>query len=68
MDKITLKVEGMTCGGCVAKVTKALQDAPGVGEATVDLRAKRADIFGDELDSGALAEMLTKLGFNASLG
>lgn len=30
METITLNVEGMTCGGCVASVTRVLQAVPGV--------------------------------------
>ena len=33
MDKLTMQITGMTCGHCVAGVTRALQGVPGV---TVD--------------------------------
>lgn len=33
MDKLTLQITGMTCGHCVAGVTRALKGVPGV---TVD--------------------------------
>ena len=36
-SKVTLKVEGMTCGHCVGRVQKALDAARGVIEAKVDL-------------------------------
>ena len=32
-----LPVEGMTCAGCVSTVSNALQDLPGVSEASVNL-------------------------------
>ena len=42
MERITIKIDGMTCGHCVSQVTKALTGLPGVkieqlrvGEATV---------------------------------
>lgn len=42
MEKVTLKIEGMSCGHCVSAVTKALRGVEGVqvenvaiGEATV---------------------------------
>lgn len=38
METIELKVDGMTCGSCVASVTRALGRVPGVRDATVDLR------------------------------
>lgn len=37
METTTLQVEGMTCGGCVASVTRVLQAVPGVSEAKVTL-------------------------------
>ena len=30
MEKITLKIDGMSCGGCVRHVTQALAKVPGV--------------------------------------
>ena len=30
MEKITLKIDGMSCGGCVRHVTQALTKVPGV--------------------------------------
>ena len=43
-----LKVTGMTCGGCVSKVTKALQPVPGVSDAKVSLQAGEATVQFDE--------------------
>ena len=34
---LDLKVEGMTCASCVARVEKALRKVPGVVDATVNL-------------------------------
>lgn len=42
MAEITLKVEDMSCGGCVRNVTKVLQGLPGVAEAVVSLEAAQA--------------------------
>ncbi len=41
---ISLPVSGMTCAACVRRVERALQSVPGVGAATVNLAAERADI------------------------
>ncbi|UCH74543.1 MAG: heavy-metal-associated domain-containing protein [Rhodospirillales bacterium] len=49
-DTVVLKIEGMTCGHCVARVQKALDTAPGVHEAKVDLESGTAEIH---LDAGA---------------
>ena len=45
---VTLGVEGMHCGSCVARVEDALRQAPGVREASVNLATEQATV---ELDS-----------------
>lgn len=52
MQTVELKVQGMTCGGCVKHVTKALQSVPGVTQVDVDLASGRARVQG-HLASGA---------------
>ena len=47
METVTLKVEGMTCGGCVASVTRVLKATPGVGDAVVQLDARSATVTYD---------------------
>ena len=37
METVTLNVTGMTCGGCVASVTRVLKTTPGVDNAVVRL-------------------------------
>lgn len=54
MQTVELKVQGMTCGGCVKHVTKALQSVPGVTQVDVDLASGRARVQG-HLASGAEA-------------
>lgn len=48
MHTETLKVTGMTCGGCTSTVTNALQAVPGVGEVKVSLSAGEAAVQYDE--------------------
>jgi copper chaperone len=47
METVTLNVEGMTCGGCVASVTRVLKATPGVENAVVRLDAKSATVIFD---------------------
>jgi copper ion binding protein len=44
----TLQLEGMTCGHCVASVTKELEKVAGVTEVSVDLASQSATISADE--------------------
>jgi copper chaperone len=39
-----LKIEGMTCGGCVASVKRVLEGLPGVKNADVSLADGRATV------------------------
>ena len=44
METVTLKVNGMSCGGCVASVTRVLRALPGVGEVAVVLEPGTATV------------------------
>ncbi len=48
METKILKVSGMTCGGCTANVTRALQDVRGVGKVEVSLPKGEATVQFDE--------------------
>jgi len=48
MQTQQLKVTGMTCGGCVGKVTRALNEVAGVRDAKVSLPTGEATIEFDE--------------------
>lgn len=47
MQTTELKVDGMTCGSCVASVTKALKRVPGVQDVEVDLGRGIARVSGE---------------------
>jgi copper chaperone len=47
MSTITMKIEGMTCGGCVASVTRVLKATPGVSDAKVTLQPAEAQVTYD---------------------
>ena len=46
-----MNVSGMTCGGCVSKVTLALLAVPGVGHVDVSLPGKASVDFDEDLTS-----------------
>jgi copper chaperone len=47
METIQLKVQGMTCGGCVKSVTSVLQKIPGASSVEVSLELNRATVTYD---------------------
>ncbi|MEJ2390324.1 MAG: cation transporter [Gammaproteobacteria bacterium] len=62
----TLKVTGMTCGHCVAAVTKALENIPGVDKADVSLEKGQAIVSG-EADSQAMVAAVKEEGYEAEV-
>jgi copper chaperone len=47
METIVIKVDGMTCQGCVASVTRVLQADDGVSDAQVSLEGSEARVTFD---------------------
>jgi copper chaperone len=61
--EVQLGVEGMTCGGCVLSVEKALARVPGVKKVTVSLEKKEAVVEGDTLDRTRLEGAVLDAGY-----
>jgi copper chaperone len=55
METITMNVKGMTCGGCVASVTRVLKAVPGVADVAVTLQPGAAKVTFDPARTGAPA-------------
>jgi copper chaperone len=55
METITMNVQGMTCGGCVASVTRVLKAVPGVSEVAVSLTPGTAKVTYDPAKTAAPA-------------
>jgi P-type Cu+ transporter len=43
-EEVALKIEGMTCASCVARVEKALAQVPGVADVSVNLASEEAHL------------------------
>jgi len=67
-QNVTLIVENMRCGGCMAAVEKALLAAPGVESARANLSAKRVSALYDaaKTDPERLVAALERAGFHAA--
>jgi len=63
---LMLKVEGMSCGHCVASVKKSLEGVAAVSAATPDLASGLVRVRGDRLDVTDLIRAVEKTGFRAS--
>jgi copper chaperone len=69
MQTETINVTGMTCGGCVGKVTKTLTAVPGVGRVDVSLPGKASVDFDEKLTSRAhLQSAIKDAGYGVAVG
>jgi len=55
METVKLAVEGMSCQGCVASVTRVLKAVPGVTDAVVTLKPGAATVTYDAARTGVPA-------------
>lgn len=67
MEEVTIKVEGMTCGGCVRNVDAVLRALPGVADAAVSLQDHSATVRFDPAQTGVaqLRAAVVDAGFDA---
>jgi copper chaperone CopZ len=68
MTQFEFEVDGMTCGGCSARVQRLLAGAEGVTEAEVTRNPGRARVTlapGTEVDAEDLAEVIRRAGYQA---
>jgi copper chaperone len=67
MSEVTIKVEGMTCAGCVRNVTKLLKALPGVSGAHVSLERESATVEYDpeQVDAVTMRQAVEDAGFDA---
>ena len=63
MESSIILVDGMTCGGCVNSVERALERVPGVVKARASLERKEALVEGEHLDSDLLVHALEDAGY-----
>lgn len=68
METTTIKVTGMTCGGCSGSVTRVLSELPGVVQAEVTLDPGQAVVTYDPatVSRDALCAAIDDAGFEAS--
>jgi Au+-exporting ATPase len=67
MTSQTYSVKGMTCGGCVRHVEKALKATPGVTAVKVDLASATATVEGTATFE-AMAAQVAEAGYDMAPG
>ena len=68
MQAVTFKVQGMTCGGCTASVTRALKSVQGVNDVTVTLQPGEATVAFDPAatDVATLRSTIENAGYDVA--
>jgi Cu+-exporting ATPase len=66
-NKVTLKIEGMTCASCVQKVENALRNVDGVFDATVNLALGKATVeYASDVKISEMVKAVREVGYEAS--
>ena len=63
MTKLTLDITGMSCGHCVASVSRTLKAMPGVQVEAVTIGSATIDFDEAKVSAGAIAKAVTDEGY-----
>jgi copper chaperone CopZ len=64
-DKLTLSIEGMHCGGCIRRVTAALEGVKGVKLGSVEVGAAQLNFDPEQTSASRIVDALNHIGFSA---
>jgi copper chaperone len=64
-DSLTLAIEGMHCGGCVRRVTAALQGVHGVELGSVEVGSAQMTFDPGQASAEEIAAAVNRIGFSA---
>jgi copper chaperone len=65
MSQVVMRIEGMSCGHCVSRVTKALEGTPGVTVKDVQVGSATVDYDGTQASMDAIVQSLDRAGYDA---
>lgn len=64
MEKVSIKVDNLKCGGCANSITQNLRKRGGVLQVNVDIESSEVDVtFSDEISKTEILQILQKLGY-----
>ena len=64
-DSLTLSIEGMHCGGCVRRVTTALEGVKGVELGSVEVGSAEMTFDPNRVSAEEIAAAVDRIGFSA---
>lgn len=62
-----LSIEGMHCGGCVQRVTRALEGVPGVELGSVEVGSAKLTFLPEQTSAEEIAAAVKRIGFSARI-
>ena len=63
MERMTMKIDGMTCGHCVSAVDKALRKVDGVSVEKVDIGSATVSFDSNEVSEARISEAVSDQGY-----
>ena len=66
MTEINLKVEGMTCGHCVIRLKKAIENIQGIGESDVQVGLVRVRFDENNTSREAIEKAISEAGYKVA--
>jgi copper chaperone len=66
-NALTLSIEGMHCGGCVHRVTTALQGVDGVKVGSVEVGSAQMTFDANQASAEEIAATVNRIGFSAQV-
>ena len=63
MDRITMKIDGMTCGHCVSAVDKALREVDGVAVEKVAIGSATVSFDPNSVSEARITEAVSDQGY-----
>lgn len=66
MKQITLKVDGMTCGGCSSSIIRSINELKGVGSVSADHQSGQVVVSFDDvqISEDSIKEAIEDAGFD----
>lgn len=65
MERITLKIDGVTCGHCLSQVSKTLKDLDGVKVAQVQIGAATLEYDPDATSDARIKQAVEEQGYTS---
>jgi copper chaperone CopZ len=66
-DALRLSIEGMHCGGCIRRVTAALQGVKGVEPGRVEVGSAQMTFDANQTSADEIAAAISRIGFSARI-